>query len=291
MTTQAKRLVSELMRSLSYYQNQYKEEAIKSIHLIGGGADIRNLPEFLHKQINIPVEVADPTTSLQSSIDVKEKHLLSELIGMANKQGYGKELPPNLLPKTYQKTQLLSKRKRAILQCGILTLLLLAGPIFYHWKVVYTKQSNLEDVQNYLTELNHLKDQMGKLEDKINVNIAHIHETEKLVAERGLWLNILLDLENRLPPNIWLSRIISSHVKSPRKKIISPSKGAPQGVLLLTLYCRTTGDYRDAENFTRALEDSDLFKDAQIQSATPPIKGIRNFIIRMEFDPTQKLKE
>ncbi|MFH1780650.1 MAG: type IV pilus assembly protein PilM [Candidatus Nealsonbacteria bacterium] len=48
---------------INYCQTQYNQKAIK-ILLCGGGANLKGLPDFLHRQLKIPVERGNPWTNI-----------------------------------------------------------------------------------------------------------------------------------------------------------------------------------------------------------------------------------
>ncbi len=58
------RLVTELKRSLDYFQATYKGESVALVILCGGTAHLRRLDAFLKKELRITCEIADPFTNV-----------------------------------------------------------------------------------------------------------------------------------------------------------------------------------------------------------------------------------
>lgn len=54
------RFVNEIRRSIDYYREKFKAEAIQQILLTGGGARLQNFAQALAKELGVPVEVFDP---------------------------------------------------------------------------------------------------------------------------------------------------------------------------------------------------------------------------------------
>lgn len=50
------RLIGEIQRSIGFYQEKSGGEEIRSLFLIGGGAQLKHLPEVLSEKLDIPVE-------------------------------------------------------------------------------------------------------------------------------------------------------------------------------------------------------------------------------------------
>lgn len=54
------RLLQEIDRSLHYYSDESSGDRIRSLILVGGGAGLKGLPEFLQEGLGVPVSVGDP---------------------------------------------------------------------------------------------------------------------------------------------------------------------------------------------------------------------------------------
>ncbi|MEI6512385.1 MAG: type IV pilus assembly protein PilM [bacterium] len=58
-------LVGEIRRSIEYFRSRSTDSRIDQILICGGSAGIRNLDEYLHQSLDIPVVVADPLRGIQ----------------------------------------------------------------------------------------------------------------------------------------------------------------------------------------------------------------------------------
>ncbi len=62
-------LVTQLNRSLAYCEQEFIDEKIQRIYLCGGGARIRDIDSCLTRDLNLPVEIADPVRQVRSALD------------------------------------------------------------------------------------------------------------------------------------------------------------------------------------------------------------------------------
>lgn len=58
------RLVTEIKRSLDYYQATYKGEHVEQLVLCGGTAQLRRLDAFLKKELKVPCEIGNPFSNI-----------------------------------------------------------------------------------------------------------------------------------------------------------------------------------------------------------------------------------
>lgn len=60
LTPIAKDLLGEIQRSIDFYISQNPERAIHRVFLTGGSANLKNLDQFLHQELKLPVEIFNP---------------------------------------------------------------------------------------------------------------------------------------------------------------------------------------------------------------------------------------
>ena len=68
-------LISEVRRTMEYYQVQNRNVVISQIFLTGGGALTENLPERLAKILEIPVSVNDPFVTMEIAASFNRRNL------------------------------------------------------------------------------------------------------------------------------------------------------------------------------------------------------------------------
>ncbi|MBI1869844.1 MAG: type IV pilus assembly protein PilM [Chlamydiae bacterium] len=281
------RLVAEISRSLGFYNAQFSSGNISKMYLCGGSSQIKDLERALSKKFSLPIEFLNPLNN--PSIEYtpgkeSEKNSLffTGIIGMALRSLKRTVVEMNLLPKGYLFQRAAARKKEHFILCAAVILLILTCQIFYQHQLGKLKGEKISHLASTQKELESYSTQIKTLENGSNLYSTQIREVKKLVGERVLWNKILLDLQNNIPGNIWLEKLNSSTIQKPNTKPPEKSKGARPGILLLTLYCKTTGTYKDVADFRDLLEKSSLFEGVQIRSANPPSQGIRDFVIQAE---------
>jgi type IV pilus assembly protein PilM len=69
---------NEILSSLEYFQEQFFEEKVPRLFLVGGTARLKNLPEYLSANFGLPVEVVDPLKNLQIDPGLDKTRKLKE---------------------------------------------------------------------------------------------------------------------------------------------------------------------------------------------------------------------
>lgn len=85
----AEDLSREIRRTYEYYQMQNPRVVMDRIYLSGGGAKLAHLPEFLQKQLQLPVAVHDPLLTLQTVPMYDKQYLTAEAARLAIAIGLG----------------------------------------------------------------------------------------------------------------------------------------------------------------------------------------------------------
>ena len=83
-------LVSEIRRSIQFFENQANGRVVQSIVLGGGTSKLRNIDKFFVNELNLPVEIIDPLRrisvvgkDIDSDALIKAKQMLGVGIGLA----------------------------------------------------------------------------------------------------------------------------------------------------------------------------------------------------------------
>ncbi len=83
-------LVSEIRRSIQFFENQANGRVVQSIVLGGGTSKLRNIDKFFANELNLPVEIIDPLRrisvvgkDIDSDALIKAKQMLGVGIGLA----------------------------------------------------------------------------------------------------------------------------------------------------------------------------------------------------------------
>jgi len=83
-------LVSEIRRSIQFFENQANGRVVQKIVLGGGTSKLRNIDKFFGRELNLPVEIIDPLRrisvvgkDIDSDALIKAKQMLGVGIGLA----------------------------------------------------------------------------------------------------------------------------------------------------------------------------------------------------------------
>ncbi len=85
ITPVTKELLGEIQRSLDFFISQNTERSVNRVLLCGGGAMLKNLDQYLHTELRIPVEIFNPAAKLLGGESVPENiaSQLAAVIGLA----------------------------------------------------------------------------------------------------------------------------------------------------------------------------------------------------------------
>ena len=75
-------IVSEVKRSLLYYENQLDGEPIARVLLSGGTAKLKGLREYFESVLDIPTELVRPFEKIRSPFDKDEAEQKGPLLGV-----------------------------------------------------------------------------------------------------------------------------------------------------------------------------------------------------------------
>lgn len=75
MVLLANELAGEVQRTIEYYKIQNHEAVFEKIFISGGGANLQNLTEHLAAQLDIPVELHDPLSTMKASPSFDRQYL------------------------------------------------------------------------------------------------------------------------------------------------------------------------------------------------------------------------
>lgn len=74
-------IINEINKTLNYFREHLQESTPKHIYIVGDGAKLPGLPEYLAKMLGIPAEVTDPVSSLDLGAKVKSEVTLLHTVG------------------------------------------------------------------------------------------------------------------------------------------------------------------------------------------------------------------
>ena len=242
-------LVRDFRFTFYYYTSNYKEEAPANLYLTGGGAKLKNLVNYLKRELSIEVaRLPVPECILTEGIDKndleKDKNQLMNALGAAFAPSFG---AVNLLPPEFRslKREFIEKSALRVFTFVIWAIFLASSLVVYGRLSSYKNelkysQFHLQTIQQFQD----LKRQCDLREDFIN----------KIQSSRVPVEGILKALSALITPDLILNRL-----------------SLDQGKDTLTFKgeVSTTGEVAAARltNFMKRIETSSYFKETQLVSS------------------------
>jgi Tfp pilus assembly PilM family ATPase len=205
-TSWADRLVLDLRKSFDYYISQPDGMAVDSIVLTGGGAQLRNLPEYIEEKLGIPVTVKTEleTKSLSLPPDSTDLFLSGFVIatGLAlTGLGLGRVSVDFLPPE--QKT--IREFKRKNVELGLLVgaiVAMLAISTQVGQADIENKRAFLDRESGTIQRANQVRAELEKAKQERQAVSDRITLLSKVMGDRAFWLEFLGVLQAAKPADI-----------------------------------------------------------------------------------------
>ncbi len=208
------RLHAEIARSISFYRSQQNGAAPQRVFLCGGAATMPYMREFFKEKLQLPIEFFNPlrNVAVAASIPVEEvahsAHLLGELVGLALRSTTTCPMELNLRPANVVRRQRLAERRPFLLLAAACFLLGLLGWGCYYMRAASVAAAAADKLQEDVQRMRALSGQIGKYRHEIDALDASAQPLLLSINGRGGWLQILDDLNTRLPKeNIWITEL------------------------------------------------------------------------------------
>jgi type IV pilus assembly protein PilM len=209
------RLHAELMRSISHYRAQQDGCRPERVFLCGGSASTPYMREFFHEKLQLPVEffnalrnVAVADSAAVSTV-ARSAHLLGELVGLALRTVTACPMELNLRPASVVRAHELERRRPFLVAAAACVVLVLLG-----WGIYYARAAGVTDrsTEQLQPKIEIMRAAERKLET-LRKQTAALDKTAtpliSAVNDRGFWVELLDDLNTRLPPEeIWITELI-----------------------------------------------------------------------------------
>ncbi len=208
------RIIQELRKTLIYYKEQSKSGRIEQIYFLGGGSQIKNLTPILINNVGAGSKLILPFSGVRIP---KEKEIKNEALVTPIYTGAvslalalplvkpGRSAVINFLPKEIHQKETYRKRKLVSLIAGsglILIMAIISANVFLN---KMTNKNNIESVEENLTALKDVAQQLKDMEQKSGMLSQRIAETDKIARENSGYLGFLERLIVNVPSQILLS--------------------------------------------------------------------------------------
>ncbi len=213
-------LYSELTHCFRFFQNQFPRRAVERVIMAADHPQAESIASHLSEQLQLPVEPGRPGAefSLPSAMD-NGAAALSRALTLALVRGAvlsastdgGVFLPINLIPET---ATFWKPARPYIKIAGAAMLVLLAASLLWAWSLRNKITQQDQRLASVTAEIGRLEPELEALRAMQATELALRSEVERQTArvarERAVrWSQILVDLADRLPRDMWLTRVAS----------------------------------------------------------------------------------
>jgi len=213
LTKVAKRLFTEISRSVGYFRSQWPDIKIGRVMLTGGGSFMENIRGFLGDKLKIEVEDFVPFKKIAPPPQMDQEQLLQigrlmgDVIGLGiRKLGAGK-LAIDLLPRAVVQRHELVKKRVYIAAAVVMLIATLTVQTLNMKTKATTLISDHETLKEWHEE-DRLRNQEIEKLDRIQSGIEkNLKKIETLQEARLYWLDFIDVLKKNKPKYVWFTSI------------------------------------------------------------------------------------
>ena len=277
------RLHADISRSITYYRSQQGGGQPVRVFLAGGGASMPYVREFFAEKLGLPIEFFNPlrNVSVSSNINPEEigqqAHMLGELVGLALRSTSACPMELSLAPHSVARRQEMAARRPFLIAAGVCLLAALGGLGFFYSTAANRFAEATQSVSAKVDALNQIKQQIASVQEATKRTQASVQPLLKLLEERDYWVQLLDELNTRLPDRyIWITELsyqVPSDKEQPRRATparrgqqpaAATPQAAPEPKLVVRGFYLLKPDYRDgqpypSDDFYANLQGSEFF--------------------------------
>jgi Tfp pilus assembly PilM family ATPase/Tfp pilus assembly protein PilN len=213
-------LYSEITHCFRFFQNQFPRSAVERVILAADHPQGDLVASHLAEQLQVPVELGRPNGDLQlpQGVDA-DAAATSRALTLALIRGTAKTalresellFPLNLIPAS----STMWRPARPYIKLGVASVLvLLAAAVLWAWSLANKTHEREARLAAAKAEIARLQPELDALRAAKATELALYSEVERQTAriarERAVrWSQILVDISDRLPRDMWLTRLSS----------------------------------------------------------------------------------
>jgi type IV pilus assembly protein PilM len=260
------RLHAEIARSIGFFRAQQGGKQPERVFLSGGSSTLPYMREFFQEKFQIPVEFFNPlrNVTVGPSLNLEEvsknAHRMGELVGLALRRTSDCPMELNLRPARVVRRHLLAERRPYLIVAGLCGLLALAAWWLYLLQATKATLEAKQKLDPKVQILQGFEKQIDNAKKAIKAEQDTAGPFLTAVDERGYWVRIIQDINDRLPSDfVWVVNFDVS-VPKPAPGIGKAAATPRTPVLLLTgLYLWNTRQAQVVDDFVNKLAESKLY--------------------------------
>lgn len=293
-----KRLGDELKRSILNYRRMGRVNAPNKIHLAGGASLLPGLAEYLAETQKMSVDYLEATSGLAVSPRVDQTLLadntirLSEVIGEAARLVLPQSMGINLLPKHIVDEAVFARKRPYVLAGAALLAASVVPPFLFLKKSADGLREQTAAFDGRIPALRQRAEDLVRYGGDAKAVEVKIAGLEGLAMSKANWINLFIDLENRLmeQKDVWLENL----------KVVRSGSGASQkynleltgGMLIRDVGADTYDPEKVTERITNLLasfKSSAFIKDYENVKTDPSNPRIVKFDFTLVVNPDKPI--
>ena len=234
---QMTRLHQEIARSITFYRSEHGGAQPVRVLIAGGTASLPYIREFFQEKFpGMEVDYFNPlrNVAVLDSANTDDlahaTHTLGELVGLALRGLGSCPMELNLRPASVAKAEKRAALRPYLIAAGLCTLAAIGAWWQYYERATVVTAEQTQTLNEKAEPLKSLDDRMKTARGEVDKLAESAQPLEKIAHEREYWVNVLADLNQRIPKDyIWVTTLELAAAEAPKKEGEEPdNSGKPQ---------------------------------------------------------------
>lgn len=208
-------LLGEISRSISYYKSQFdKDAAFGRVLLTGGTSKIKYIDKFFEANLKLKTQRANlyakitPNKFLKTNLDE-----IDECLGVALGLGLSAVVKPaidlSLMPHEIKKLKEFNRKKVFILSSELVAIFIFMMLWLFATNAIRQDKDSLSAIEAEMQKYRSNMSDVNRLQQDITGIKKKLDFLGNVVDDRTYWLDILAQINSRIPEEAWLTRLSS----------------------------------------------------------------------------------
>ena len=212
---QMTRLHQEIARSITFYRSEHGGSQPVRVLIAGGTASLPYIREFFQEKFpGMEVDYFNPLRNVAVSDTANNDnlahatHTLGELVGLALRALGNCPMELNLRPVSVAKAEKRAAQRPYLIAAGVCVLATLGAWWQYYERAAVLTREKSDKLNQDAAPLLALEKKMKDARDDVDKLAQSALPLETVAAEREYWVNLLADLNQRIPKDfIWITSL------------------------------------------------------------------------------------
>jgi type IV pilus assembly protein PilM len=212
---QMTRLHQEIARSITFYRSEHGGSQPVRVLIAGGTASLPYIREFFQEKFpGMEVDYFNPlrNVAVAESANTDElahaTHTLGELVGLALRGLGNCPMELNLRPASVVKAEKRAAQRPYLIAAGVCILAAIGAWWQYYERAAIVTDEVTQKLNREAEPLKKLDKQMKDARDEVKTLGDSAKPLEKIANEREYWINLLADINQRIPKDyIWVTNL------------------------------------------------------------------------------------